>query len=268
MKRMHAWLVAGLLVAPASAAPALEVPPVRTLQQMIAGPAEAVTVLEPHLFGGSGDARVGYVGYPAVDVIAELLGEDWQQAGEAVEFRALDGYVSRIGIDRFGAHAAYLVFARADGSPFAVDNLGQNETGVPLGPYYLVWDNIASPELVPEGARHWPYQIAEIALVARTGEAVLTAGLDARFEAGASLTREHCLTCHQVNGFGGAKFEGNLAEIVKAYDEADFMHLVLTPAAEREGSTMPALPQGYPDRERQEIAGAIYEYLQAVPVVE
>lgn len=52
-------------------------------------------VYEPHLSVGD------YVGYPAVDVIAHLFGDDWQGKARTVEFRALDGYVSRIDVGRF-----------------------------------------------------------------------------------------------------------------------------------------------------------------------
>ena len=81
----------------------------------------------------------------AVDVMARLFGADWSSQAETVEFRALDGYVSRIAVERFLTEGAYIVFMRGDGSPFTVDNLAQNQTGVPLGPYYLVWDNIGNP---------------------------------------------------------------------------------------------------------------------------
>ena len=97
-------------------------------------------------------------------------------------------------------------------------------------------------------------------------ETLLPAGLDARFREGAELVRTHCLSCHKVNGFGGAKFEGNLAEIVKDYGESEFLRLVLTPAAAREGATMPALPDRLSEAERRRIAEAILAYLRAVPV--
>ena len=243
----------------AAAAP---MPPVDKLRELMGAPSAEVTVLEPHLFEGGGDARTVYLGYPAGDVLAALFGPDWRAGAEAVEFRALDGYVARIGIDRLAEYAAFLAHARADGAPFVVDNIGQNQRNVPLGPYYLVWDNIAEPDLVRDGATGWPYQIAEIALVRRSDALPDVPGL----EAAAALTREHCLVCHQINGVGGNKFEGNLARMARAWDEEDFMALVLTPATEREGSTMPALPTTLPEAERRAIARAILEYLSAVPV--
>ena len=137
---------------------------------------------------------------------------------------------------------------------------------MPLGPWYLVWDNISNPALLAEGAGSWPYQVTEIDLVSVSDAALLPEGFDIRFREGAELVRTHCLTCHKVNGFGGAKFEGNLAKIVKRYSEEGFLRLVLTPASVRRGATMPALSDRLPEPERRRIAGIIFDYLKAVPV--
>ena len=181
-------------------------------------------------------------------------------------FRALDGYVARIDATRFLKDGAFLVSARRDGAPFTVDNIQQNEKGVPLGPWYLVWDNIANPALMAEGAGNWPYQVKEIGLVTLSNAALLPAGLDIRFHEGAELVRTHCLACHKVNGYGGEKFEGDLAEILKEYPEEDFLRLVLTPASARSGATMPAISDRLPDAERRRIAGVVFDYLRAIPV--
>ncbi len=94
----------------------------------------------------------------------------------------------------------------------------------------------------------------------------MPAGLGARFHEGAEFVRTHCLNCHKVNGFGGAKFEGNLAEIVKDYEEADFFRLILTPASERSGATMPAISGRLPEPERERVARTVFDYLKAIPV--
>ena len=145
-------VVFGLILATVSGTYAAEMPSVDDLQAQMETPAGTVTVYEPHLSVGNAHVAVDYVGYPAVDVMARLFGADWSSQAETVEFRALDGYVSRIAVERFLTEGAYIVFMRGDGSPFTVDNLAQNQTGVPLGPYYLVWDNIGDPALLAEGA--------------------------------------------------------------------------------------------------------------------
>ena len=255
-----------LLAAPA--ARAAEMPATDALQAEMGALAGTVTVYEPHLSVGDEHVAVDYVGYPAVDVLAHLFGADWHAQAETVEFRALDGYVSRLPAERFLAESAFVVFARGDGAPFTVDNLAQNETGVPLGPYYLVWDNMGNPALLEEGARNWPYQVAEVNLVTLSDAALLPAGLDERFHEGAALAKTHCLSCHLVNGYGGRKFEANLAEVAKVYDKSEFVRLVLAPLSVLEETTMPPLSERLPEPERQRIAEALFDYLVALPVLE
>ena len=261
-------LTAALVLSPASATQAAEMPPVDALSAQMEAPAATVTVYEPHLSVGDKHTAVDYVGYPANDVLAHLFGADWAGAAETVEFRALDGWVSRIDVERFQTEGAFIVFAREGGAAFTVDNLAQNETAVPLGPYYLVWENIGSPALLAEGARNWPYQVAEVNLVTLSDAALLPDGLDARLHAGAALAKTHCLSCHMVNGYGGEKFEGNLAQIAKDYAQADFVRLVLAPLSVLEETTMPPLSDRLPEDERARIAEALFDYLTALPVLE
>ena len=261
-------VVLGLVVFLAAGARAAEMPPSDDLQARMAAPAATVTVHEPHLSVGDTHVAIDYVGYRAVDVLAHLFGSDWSSQAETVEFRALDGYVSRIPIQRFLTEDAFIVFARNDGFPFTVDNLAQNETDVPLGPYYLVWDNIANPALLAEGARNWPYQVAEVLLVTLSDQALLPQGLDERFHEGAALAKTHCLSCHMVNGYGGEKHEGNLAESAKDYEEAEFVSLVLAPLSVFDETTMPPLSDRLEEPERERIAKALYDYLTALPVLE
>ena len=260
--------IVGLALLAASPGRAAEMPAVDDLQARMGAQAATVTVYEPHLSVGDEHTAVDYVGYPAVDVMARLFGPDWQSEAETIEFRALDGYVSRLPVERFLSEGAFIVFARGDGSPFTVDNLAQNETDVPLGPYYLVWDNMGNPALLEEGARNWPYQVAEVNLVTLSDAALLPPGLDKRFHEGAALAKTHCLSCHLVNGYGGEKFEANLAEVAKVYEETEFIRLVLAPPSVLEETTMPPLSDRLAEDERQRIAKALFDYLAALPVLE
>ena len=258
--------IVGLALLTVSHGRAAEMPAVDDLQVRMGGPAATVTVYEPHLSVGDEHTALDYVGYPAVDVMARLFGPDWQSEAETIEFRALDGYVSRLPVERFLTEDAFIVFMRGDGTPFTVDNLAQNETDVPLGPYYLVWDNIGNPALLEEGARNWPYQVAEVNLVTLSDAALLPPGLDKRFHEGAALAKTHCLSCHLVNGYGGEKFEANLAEVAKVYEETEFIRLVLAPLSVLEETTMPPLSDRLAEDERQRIAKALFDYLKALPV--
>ena len=267
-KRSRLPTLAGLLLL--SVARADELPPVNELKERMQTPTATVAVYEPHETGipGTDETLVEYLGYPANDVMAFLFGNEWHGEGDTIELKALDGYIARIEVARFLKETAYLVFARADGTPFTVDNLRQNTTDVPLGPYYLVWDNVANPDLIDEGAIHWPYQVHEINRVSLSERALVPAGIDASLHEGARLTREYCLQCHKVNGFGGDKFPGNLALLARAQTEADFIRIVLTPSSVRSTSQMPPVAYRLPEDERRRIARALFDYLTAVPIVE
>ena len=250
-----------------SMARAAEIPPVERLQERMGTPPVTLAVHEPHLSAGGRRVEIEYAGYPAVDVMASVFGEDWHEQGRTVELRALDGYVARIDVARFLNDTAFLAFARADGAPFTVDNLRQNQTDVPLGPWYLVWDNISNPALLAEGASDWPYQVHELNLVSLSESALLPEGLGAGLHEGAELAKRYCLQCHKVNGFGGEKHPGDLALIAKSYPEPEFTRWVLDPSSVRSGTTMPPLYHHIPDPERRRIAKVLFDYLAAVPIV-
>ena len=259
---------AALLALSMSMAQAAEIPPVERLQERMGAAPATLAVHEPHLSVGGRRVAIEYVGYPAVDVMAAVFGEDWHERARTVELRALDGYVSRIDVARFLNDTAFLAFARADGAPFTIDNLRQNQTDVPLGPWYLVWDNIANPALLAEGASDWPYQVHEVNLVSLSESALLPEGLAADLHEGAALAKKYCLQCHKVNGFGGEKFPGNLAALARVHPEPDFVRWVLNPSSVRSNTTMPPLSDRLPDAERRRVAKALFDYLTVVPILQ
>ena len=259
--------LAALIAFTTTATRAVELPSVERLQERMGAPA-TIAVHEPHLSRGVRRVTIEYVGYPAAGVLAELFGKDWRGQAETVELRALDGYVARIDAARFEEETAFLVFTRADGARFTIDNPRQNQTDVPLGPWYLVWDNISSPELLAEGASKWPYQVHEVNLVSLSEHTLVPDGLAADLREGAELAKSYCLQCHMVNGFGGEKHPGNLAEIARAYPEPEFVGWVLDPSSMRKDTTMPPLYHRIPDDERRRIAKVLFDYLRAMPVLE
>ena len=188
----------------ASIAIAEQVSSPEVLEQSGARPV-TLTVIEPHLGTPEHPAAIDYVVFPASVVLSAALGPDWATKAKTIEFRALDGYVSRIDAARLRSKRAYMAFARADHSPFSVDNLAQNEQNIPLGPYYLVWDNREDPELLSEGARNWPYQVIDVSIFNASEAALRPPGFNPALEVGLSNVKANCLTCHKVNGFGGEK---------------------------------------------------------------
>ena len=256
-----------LTLATGTLAQAVVLPTPDVLRARMGTPPQVVRVVEPHLTTRSVTTELDYLGYPAVAALNQILGPDWQRQGDVdVEFRALDGYVSRIPAERFTQFQAWLVFARSDGKPFQVDNLLQNEKQVSLGPYYLVWDNRRSPELIAEGGSFWPYQVAQIQLSRERALALLPGDLATRFAAQARDTQKYCLSCHQVNGFGGDKAPINLAVRARELGADRFLQWVLAPADVKPGTTMPPISPTMAEPERQALARRLWDYLMAVPL--
>lgn len=237
------------------------------LRNSIGTPPSDITVVEPHLSTTGRPVQVTYRGWPATVVLDKLLGNEWRQQGIEVEFRALDGYVSRIPSERFLLHKAHLVFARVGHPSFTIDNLAQNEKNVPLGPYYLVWDNVGAPNLIAEGGTYWPYQVAEVLVSSARKDALTPPGLPTNVQEHAATVQKYCLSCHQVNGYGGAKWPGNLANQARRYDRAAFARWVIEPGMVKPNTTMPGLPSAIPLAQRKQLANAIFDFLTQVPAL-
>ncbi len=250
----------------ASSARAEKIPDPKTLADKSGVRPVTITVIEPHLSTPKNPVAVAYLAFPAPTALSAALGPGWAKA-ETIEFRALDGYVSRIDVARLTSGKTYFAFARADRSPFTVDNRTQNEKNVPLGPYYLVWDNRDDPSLLAEGVRNWPYQVDDVSLFNVSDAALHPPGLNPALEPGLTNTKTHCLTCHKVNGYGGEKVGLNLALIARALTAPDFVKWTLEPSSVKPDTTMPALAANLPEAERRATAESIYDYLSHVPVL-
>ncbi len=265
MVRKTAALALALAALAVAAARAEMLPEPEALAKRLGAEPGVVTVYEPHLTTDAGPVERSYLAFPFADAAEALFGPDWQAQADAVEFRALDGYVSRIPAATFTEHSAHLAVGLADGGPFVVDNLLQHETGIRLGPYYLVWDNIDDPAIYARGPSIWPYQVTQVARVAMSDDALRPAGLPAALAEGADIAKAQCLNCHNLNGYGGAKVVPDLAELASGMDGASFSAWLLDPRAVRQDSTMPALAPGLPGEERERMAGLLHAYLLAMP---
>ena len=237
-----------------------------------AGPRQGlVRVVEPHLSRpGQPAVQVRYRGWPARVFLDRWLGKGWDQGWETgdseLEFRAQDGFVSRIPVARFHRHQAWIVTARADGRPFQVDNHAQGEKQVPLGPYYLIWDNLAEPALQAEGGAVWPYQVISVRRTPSSRAALLPGAMGQHYAAQAQALQTHCLSCHQVNGYGGDKMPLNLALRAREIDAERWRQWLLQPAQLKPGTTMPPLSEGLPQAEREALALQLHDYLKALPL--
>ncbi len=229
----------------------------------LAGGRRSMTVHEPHE-----DAQRSYVGVPAGALLQALFGDSWRDAG-AVQFECADGYRALIEPTKLAEHRALLSWARSDSESFALVNRLQNNEAVELGPFYLVWDNLESPELQALGANDWPYQIVGIALVdiaERLPRILPPKDADAVVQRGFEAYRQHCVSCHSINGQGGGKApELNVPSSVTEYFADGWLQRwMLEPTKVRLNTTMPALAPSLRKAQREALAADIEAYLRAM----
>ena len=89
-----------------------------------------------------------------------------------------------------------------------------------------------------------------------------------RSGAGAGPVERHdyCLTCREVNGYGGEKVLGVLALIARGLTAQKFVQWALEPSSVNPDATMPALATRLPEAERRALAQSIYDYLSHVQI--
>ncbi len=206
-----------------------------------------VKVYEPHEM-----REVTYKGIAMRDLLQSVYKSDWQKM-EEILFTCVDGYQPSIPMAQFLKYDAYLVFSRTDDPKFMVTNKLQNNEKVPLGPFYLVWDNLKDKALQAEGANGWPYQVVAMDLIRFADRfPALSPPEKASSEVkhGFLEFRKHCLNCHRINGEGAEKaVELNYPVNVTEYFRKEFLvRWIDNPASIRYGTLMPALNPSLPDR--------------------
>ena len=223
-------------------------------------PTVEMTVWDPHE-----NKEVKYKGYPANALLDKIYGREWRKI-EDVLFTCADGYQPSIPVQRFLKNEALFAFERL-GEDFSLVNTLQANEKVTLAPFYLVWNNLKSPELKAQKADGWPYQVMVVDLVDpgdRFPHMAPAKNSSTAVMRGFSEFRQHCFACHKVNGDGGDKsFDLNQPVSVTKYWKEDWLKKWILKAPEiRKGTTMPALAiQG---KEGEKIADDIIAYLKAM----
>lgn len=225
-------------------------------------PAVSLEVFEAH----EGRERV-YRAFPVRAILDSVFGKDWENAQEIV-LTSTDGYQPSVPVAKFLAHRAYFAFAHEDGGPFTMTNRLQNNEVVPLGPLYLVWDNLNSQTLLESGASDMPYQIKSIDIRSVAPFTNMLPPENASEEVWRGFThfRKHCAACHTVNGEGGGKGpELNYPTSVAEYIKPEYLkRWILHPSSIRYNTLMPGLALAIPDREQ--VAEELITYLKIMSI--
>ncbi|MFI5347928.1 MAG: c-type cytochrome [Elusimicrobiota bacterium] len=165
-------------------------------------PPREIAIWEPH------EKKEGkFMAFPAAELFAKIYGADWKKSEEAL-FTCTDGFQPSIPLAEFGAHQGFLAFARVGDPEFSVLSPDTHER-VPMGPLYLIWENIKDATIRGQGTvPGWPYQVSTIDLIQFADRFPNTApppGSTAAARRGFLQFRKRCFACHTVNGEGGVK---------------------------------------------------------------
>ncbi len=224
-------------------------------------PPTTIVIFEPHELENR-----RFTGFPLNSLLTAVYGKDLKTA-EEILFTCLDGYQPSIPSIKFKKYSSYLVYASPDKREFTLGNKLQNNELVELEPFYLVWDNIAHPELKAEGESDWPYQVTTIDLINfpdRFPNMAPPKNSSKEVKNGFLSFRKNCVPCHTINGEGGGKsVDLNYpVSVTEYYKEPGLIRWIDNPASIRYNTTMPALNPNAKDRET--IIRNIIAYLKAM----
>jgi mono/diheme cytochrome c family protein len=223
-----------------------------------------ITVIEPHEKCGERECLVTYLGVPLRTLLEYYYPKEWGGFEGEIQLIARDGYLGVVEASKVREKDAYLTIARADGKLFALDNNQQNERDVPLGPFYLVWDNREDSELQKLGAYGWPYQVNRIQLVSDARYSrLIPAGASASAQAGFTAFRTYCLTCHNLQGVGGRKVDTDMRLLITGKSRDELRAWISDPRTIRATTTMPPLNRNLDDKERARVIDQIVDFLEA-----
>jgi mono/diheme cytochrome c family protein len=221
----------------------------------------AMRVLEPYE-----QREVAFRALRLDRVLDAVYGESWR-GEEEILFTCRDGYQPTVPVARALEHAGWLAFAR-EGADFALE---KRESGrlqrVEIGPFYLIWENLADAPMRDEGDYGWPYQLVGIDLIRvrdRFPKLAPPEGAGPNAQRGLHEFRVHCSRCHPLNGEGGQIGpELNAAANPAGRRDPEWLrHWISAPSEIAPNTRMEPLNPALPDRDR--VVAAIVAYLQAM----
>lgn len=225
-------------------------------------PAQTVRVFEPYE-----GRELAFRALPFEELLDVVLGNGWREEEELL-FTCRDGYQPSVPVRRVLEHRAWLAFAREGSDDFAIEKLesGRRQR-VSLGPFYLVWENLADEALRREGDYGWPYQLVGVDVIRVADRFPRLAPPE---EAGPEVVRGlrefriHCSRCHALNGEGGAIGPelNDRASPAGRRDPAWLRRWIAAPAEIAPGARMEPLNPALPERDA--VIAAIVAYLQAM----
>lgn len=193
--------------------------------------------------------------YKAVNASALIINEiDLRKIdpkNTKIVFECIDGYKPEMPLELFLKAKPYLAFQDVDapkGSKWETIVKDGNEMNA--DPFYIVYPSVSSKD----SRYKWPYNLVKIYLEPLNKSTIELYPLKNRkLESGYTLFKNHCLTCHAINGIGGTMgTELNYPKSVTEYwKENELVNYIVNPASFRHKAKMPTL--GITKQQSQEI---------------
>lgn len=182
-----------------------------------------------------------YNGFDFKEILRDVYGDESRNYF-GIKVTTRDKYSPIIEMYKFQERRPYLAFKRADQEPFTTIKYYADKV-VDLGPYYLIWEE----DYKKDAARrrdHWPYKITGFTLVNEPPRS-LRPGKNAAKDLhwGYKNFLKQCISCHQLNGFGGSKGGELLSSgIIKKRTDDYLMKFIDNPRKVDPKSTMDPFP--------------------------
>ena len=244
-------------------------PEKKQLQKDLKDPPTWIKVKDPYLSNSEKLEEAEYLGYPAEKVLEHYLGRGWKDGDHDIQFSNKNGTDVVVPVERFKKNKAYLVFEQRGLYSVPERTIESSEGISEMGPYFLIWDDIAVPEDIPHALPHWSFQVSQISLTISSRQALLPKEMAEKYSDQALLSEKYCLGCHQINGVGSKNqlvSSMNLAKRVRNLDESDYLAWVLNPKSMMPSTSKVPLLEDLPLDERVRIATQIYNYLRVLPI--
>jgi cytochrome c2 len=158
-----------------------------------------------------------------------------------IVFECIDGYKPEMPLELFLNANPYLAYQDVDapkGSNWETILKDGNEMNAE--PFYIVYPSVSEKDSLYK----WPYNLVRIYLEPLNKSTIELYPLKNRkLESGYTLFKNHCLTCHAINGIGGTMGpELNYPKSVTEYwKEKELVDYIVNPASFRNKVKMPTL---------------------------
>ncbi len=180
----------------------------------------------------------------SMDNIIHSFWSDVKEANNFVQIECHDGYVAYIEARKFRTNKSYIAYKIKGSSSFVTID-GYQKKIVELGKFYLVWKESYKKGADTRRRHHWPWAIKSIKIINELPNSIKplkTADVDTNW--GYLNFVKQCLTCHQINGFGGEIGPDlMISENWKKQNDKWIMKYISDPQSINKDSKMPRFPK-------------------------